>query len=74
MLSGEPERANTLVLAWRMMISAFSAILTWMEEAFVLVDALPTGYFETSRTSTRLHQEIVQEQIIITCTETINMK
>jgi hypothetical protein len=51
MLASESERTDTLILAWRLMISTFTAILAGMEVTFVLVDALTAGYFESSRTS-----------------------
>jgi hypothetical protein len=68
MLSCEAKLANAFVLSRRMMIFTFAAILTWMKEALVLVNAFPAGYLEARWTSTRLHQVIVQLQIIITIT------
>jgi hypothetical protein len=57
MLPGESKWANAFILARRMMISTFSGILAWMEDALVVVNAFPAGYLETSGTSTRIYIE-----------------
>lgn len=48
MHASEAERAQALVLAWRMVITTSAAILARMEHALVLVHTLAAGDFEAS--------------------------